>query len=241
MPDKYFSGFPANSEVVPIPKLFFNLLLPVINDIAELKTILYIFNILSTRRGYPRFISYEELSNDKNLKGIIAPDNVGSFEKALQSALSQAVNHAILLQYKLEEENKLEDIYLINGDSERKAIDKIINGEMKVVDFNIVKPIEEQPETIANIFSLYEENIGILTPIIAEQLHEAEKEYPSDWIKDAFKEAVTSNKRNWKYIARILERWAVEGKDNGKIGRNNKKETDPDRYVKGKYGHMVNR
>jgi DNA replication protein len=241
MPDKSFSGFPGNPEVVPIPALFFKSLLPMISDIAELKTVLHIFNVLSKRRGYPRFMSYEELFNDKQLKDIIALDSAEPFEETLKSALSQAVNHAILLQQKIEKNNKLEDIYLINGDSERKAIDKIINGEIKVVDFNIVKPIEEQPETIANIFSLYEENIGILTPIIAEQLHEAEKEYPSDWIQNAFKEAVTANKRNWKYIARILERWAVEGKDNGEIGRNNKKENDPDRYIKGKYGHMVNR
>jgi DNA replication protein len=241
MPDKSFSGFPINPEVVPIPKLFFSSLLPAMGNIVELKTVLYIFNVLSTRRGYPKYISYLELANDKYLKTVITSDNIMPFEKELKSALSQAVNRGILLQHKIEKNNKTEDIYLINGDTERKAIDKIINGEIKVVDFNIVKPIEAQQEPIANIFSLYEENIGILTPIIAEQLKEAEKEYPHDWIKNAFKEAVTANKRNWKYIARILERWAVEGKDNGKIGRNIKKENDPDRYIKGKYGHMVNR
>jgi DnaD/phage-associated family protein len=93
----------------------------------------------------------------------------------------------------------------------------------------------------ADIFSLYEQNIGMLTPMIAEALQEAEKLYPAEWIESAFKEAVALNKRSWKYIARILERWAIEGKDDGKSRRDSKKEDDRDKYIRGKYGHMVKR
>jgi len=241
MPDKSFSGFPEKVDVVPIPVLFFNSVLPSITDIAELKTILHIFNVLSGRRGYPRFISYLELFNDGHLKEILGFSNQDMFKQELRSALSQAVTHHILLKQGLEKDNSVVDIYLINGESERKSIEQITSGEIKTNNFKLVKPIEEQPAAVSNIFSLYEQNIGILTPIIAEQLQEAEKQYPADWIKAAFKEAVTANKRNWKYIARILERWSIEGKDDGKIGRNIKKENDPDRYIKGKYGHMVKR
>jgi DnaD/phage-associated family protein len=93
----------------------------------------------------------------------------------------------------------------------------------------------------ADIFALYEQNIGLLTPMIAEELKEAEKTYPTAWIESAFKEAVSSNKRSWKYIARILERWLAEGKDDGKPGGHPKKGIDPDKYIKGKYGHLVRR
>ena len=75
--------------------------------------------------------------------------------------------------------------------------------------------------------------------MIAEELKEAEKLYPAEWIESAFKEAVTLNKRSWRYIARILERWAIEGKDDGKPGRDFKKEDDREKYIRGKYGHMV--
>jgi DnaD/phage-associated family protein len=81
----------------------------------------------------------------------------------------------------------------------------------------------------------------MLTPMIGEELQEAEKLYPADWIERAFREAVSVNKRSWKYIARILERWAVEGKDNGKLGRDSKKESESGKYVRGRYGHMVKR
>ena len=64
-----------------------------------------------------------------------------------------------------------------------------------------------------NIFVLYEQNIGPLTPLLAEELMEAEDTYPAAWIEDAFREAVELNKRSWRYIQRILERWAAEGKD----------------------------
>ena len=55
-----------------------------------------------------------------------------------------------------------------------------------------------------NIFRLYEENIGPLTPLIAEMLRDAEKTYPADWIEEAFKIAVENNVRRWRYIEAIL-------------------------------------
>ena len=81
----------------------------------------------------------------------------------------------------------------------------------------------------------------MLTPLIAEELKDAESRYPADWIREAFREAVAHNKRNWRYIGRILERWAVEGKDHGKSGRDTEKADDPDKYIRGKYGHVVQR
>lgn len=63
-----------------------------------------------------------------------------------------------------------------------------------------------------NIFVLYEQNIGLLTPMIAHQLEDAADRYPADWIEAAFSEAVQRNKRNWKYISAILQRWETEGR-----------------------------
>ena len=79
----------------------------------------------------------------------------------------------------------------------------------------------------------------MLTPMIAEELREAEKLYPEGWIRDAIKEAVSLNKRSIRYIVRILERWSAEGKSDGTYRRYSK--TDPDKYIKGKYGHIVRR
>jgi DNA replication protein len=63
-----------------------------------------------------------------------------------------------------------------------------------------------------NIFVLYEQNIGLLTPLIAEDLKDAADQYPMEWIEAAFREAVHQNKRNWRYISAILRRWETEGR-----------------------------
>jgi DNA replication protein len=241
MPTKSFSGFPERTEVTPIPTLFLTALMLDIDDITELKIILHIFRLLSRRRGYPRFVTRAELSNDSSLKEGIAANSAQSFDTVLQHALDMAVQHNIVLHLRLDRDNKYEDLYLINSEGEKKAVEKIERGELVLSGLTSSKQSESQPAKISDIFSLYEQNIGILTPIIAEELQEAERLYPVDWIESAFKEAVALNKRNWKYVARILERWAVEGKDDGKIGRNIKKENDPGKYTKGKYGHMVKR
>jgi DnaD/phage-associated family protein len=101
-------------------------------------------------------------------------------------------------------------------------------------------PDDIRAEQLPNIFTLYEQNIGILTPMIAEELREVDKLYPETWIKDAIKEAVNQNKRKFGYISAILERWSTEGRSYGAYKRDTEKE-DPDKYVKGRYGHIVRR
>ncbi len=63
-----------------------------------------------------------------------------------------------------------------------------------------------------NIFVLYEQNIGLLSPLIAEELKDAADQYPAEWIESAFREAVQQNKRKWSYIRAILRRWETEGR-----------------------------
>lgn len=63
-----------------------------------------------------------------------------------------------------------------------------------------------------NIFVLYEQNISLLSPLIAEELKDAADHYPADWIEAAFREAVQQNKRKWSYIRAILRRWETEGR-----------------------------
>lgn len=57
----------------------------------------------------------------------------------------------------------------------------------------------------------YESVIGIINPIIADELREAVDLYPSKWIMDAIHEAAIQNKHSWKYISAILTRWKAQG------------------------------
>jgi DnaD/phage-associated family protein len=78
----------------------------------------------------------------------------------------------------------------------------------------------EQP----NIFQLYEENIGPLTPLIADTLREAEKTYPEDWIRQALEIAVRNNVRKWNYVEAILRSWQDGGRDERQDRRHTKKD-----------------
>ena len=74
------------------------------------------------------------------------------------------------------------------------------------------------------MFKRYEENIGPLTPLIADMLKDAEDVYTAEWISDAIGLAVENNKRNWKYIEAILKRWKEEGRAEKQNRRNDKKD-----------------
>lgn len=240
MTKKQFSGFPTRMEFTPLPNLLFTTVIPQIEDVTELKVILHIFWLLYHKRGYPRFITYKELLSDNTLMAGMKGE-ARSPAEFLRHALNLAIEHGIVLRLTLDRDGEPEDIYFLNSESDKKIMTKIQQGEF--LTKGLISKGEPQLETMPpqDIFSLYEQNIGMITPIIAEELREAEKLYPKDWIETAFREAVTLNRRSWKYIARILERWATEGKDDGKHRRDFKKEKTPDKYIKGKYGHLVKR
>jgi len=59
---------------------------------------------------------------------------------------------------------------------------------------------------------LYESNIGpIAGGFIGEEIEEALKEYPFEWFEPAFRLAVTSNVRSWRYVIGILKNWKLHG------------------------------
>jgi len=233
-----FKGFPAKMEFTPIPNLFFSALLPQIGDVTELKTTLNVLAMLYRKRGYPRFVTYRELLGNASLMNSLK-GKAKSSDEALRGALEMATQRGSIIHLVLDRDGTPEDIYFLNTESDRQVVAKIQNGELKLSGLKTKEQpyigTEEQPD----IFTLYEQNIGMLTPMIAEELREAEKLYPEGWIRDAIKEAVSFNKRNWKYIAKILENWSAEGKSDGTYRRYSR--TDPDKYIKGKYGHIVRR
>ncbi len=237
---RQFTGFPARMQFTSLPNLFFSKLMPQINDIAELKTTLHIFEQLYHKRGYPRFVTYKELLNNTSLMSSLRevakpPDAV------LRKALAMAARRGTVLHIALDRDGATEDIYFLNTEDNRQMITKIQSGDFRLSGLKAEGQAYVEIEELPDIFTLYEQNIGMLTPLVAEELKEAEKLYSVTWIRDAIKEAVSLNKRSWRYIAAILERWSSEGRGSGTYKRDSAKKTDPDKYIKGKYGHMVRR
>ena len=87
-----------------------------------------------------------------------------------------------------------------------------------------------------NIYQLYESVIGpVPGAVLADELADAERTYPAEWIRDAFKEAAVQNARRWAYVRAILQRW----RDSGKAGGAKPQQTAADRYRSGEYGQVV--
>ena len=69
-----------------------------------------------------------------------------------------------------------------------------------------------EPSTPARV---YEQEIGALTPGVAEALAEAAERYPEEWVGDALRLAARHNARSWAYAEAILRRWESDGRDGG--------------------------
>jgi DnaD/phage-associated family protein len=146
----------------------------------------------------------------------------------LEMALARAVNRGTLLVTQWERgDGVIEQRYFANSPRGRAAVAAIDRGQTPVR-----ATLPERP----NIFTLYEQNIGPLTPLMADELRDAEQTYDEAWIAEAFREAVRQNKRNWKYILAILERWRTEGQ-HGTYQQD--RQEDRRRYIEGKYADII--
>ena len=201
------------------------------------------------RRSYQQAIEHlrKALSLQSDCRGarlglilgyIQSGNDAGAIEE-LRSALEMAIKRGTILHVVVEKDEAPEEIYFLNTVADSQIVAKIRNGEFSLPGLKSGRQAYIEAEEQPDIFTLYEQNIGMLTPMIAEELMEAEKHYPEIWIRDAIKEAVTQNKRKWNYISAILERWSAEGKSDGTYRRDSK--TGPDKYIKQRYGHMVKR
>ena len=229
-----FAGFPAGKQpYTPLPDLFFTELLPTIDHLGELKVTLHVLWLVIQKKGEQRCVSAGELAADERLLGGLGSP-VQSAREALNDALERAVVRGTLLQVATGTEPDDQNWYFVNSESGRKAIAEVLAGKWSPVEGDQSVHLKAKRP---NIFVLYEQNIGALTPIMAETLMEAEENYPEDWIEDAFREAVKSNVRKWRYVESILENWASEGRGNEESRRTD--ERDRRRFIEGEYADYI--
>ncbi|MGQ9489449.1 MAG: DnaD domain-containing protein [Anaerolineae bacterium] len=210
-----FAGFPAGKlATTPVPNLFFSELLPLVDNLAELKVILHLFWLIGKKRGKLRYARLDELLRDRRLLEGLATSKLTG-QEVLQDALERAVARGALLHARVERGGNTEDWYMINTANGRAVLECLAAGELDLLA-NLGEDVQLTAER-PTIFVLYEQNIGMLTPMIADELRDAERYYPAEWIADAFREAVKANKRSWRYVLRILERWRLEGRGAGPV------------------------
>ncbi len=214
-----FIGFSAGrTRFTPLPDAFFTEVLPSIGDLAELHVTLYMFWFINRQRGTPRYMTLPELEAEGELLTALSAgggQDAADPLAALRHGVAAAVQRGTLLQVEIASEGGPLTYLFINTHQGREAVAAVKAGEIQL---DTVGPVREPriQRLRSNIFDLYEQNIGLLQPLLAEELRVAERDYPAEWIESAFRLAVERNVRHWRYIRAILERWTREGRDDGR-------------------------
>jgi DNA replication protein len=229
-----FRGFPDGVRAfTAVPDLFFSELMPIIDDLFELKVTLYCLWLVQQKQGEMRYISAAELAADKVLMNALEDADLPARE-ALRIGLERAVARGTLLEVTVERPLQAgETWYFLNSEGGRMAVERIQSGDWVPGDADAgIRLHASRP----SIYHLYEQNIGLIqSPILAEELEEAERTYPEAWIREAFRIAVNNNARRWSYVRAILDRWAQGGRD--RSGSESK--ADRRRYIEGEYGDQI--
>lgn len=214
-----FTGFTSSETFTQLPDSFIHLLKE-IDDIAELKVTLYAIWRIEQIEGHFRALCETDFETDALGLGL----------NEIQLGLEKSVERGTLLK----SAHKADVFYFLNSPRGRLAAEAFAKGQWRES-----AKIMSTPMRKSNIFKLYEENIGALTPLLSDMLREAEKNYPGMWFEEAFEIAVSRNIRNWKYVEAILTRWKEKGKDE----RQNKQDPvqDAKRYTDNEFSEFINR
>ncbi len=237
LPPSSFNGFPDQKvRLTPVPGPFFTELLPEIDHLGELKVTLYTFWALDHLEGNFRALRRDDYLADARFLAGLAPEAQAPEEAAaaLDEALERAVARGSLLRAQLPGEGGAESLFFLNSPRGRAALQAIQNGDWRPTG-DQRQPVELDMER-PNVFRLYEQNIGPLTPMIAEALRDAEQAYPAEWIEEAVRKAVENNARRWNYVEAILRSWKENGRDEP-----NRRDTQKDRrgYFEGELSDFI--
>ncbi len=213
-----FNGFTSSETFTQVPDSFIRMMNE-IEDIAELKVTLYAIWRIEHIEGNFRALCETDFETE----------SLGLSVEEIQRGLGKCLERGTLLKV----ENEANAFYFLNSPRGRLTAEAFAKGQWRESTQGYA------PLNKSNIFKLYEENIGALTPLLADMLREAEKNYPSAWFEEAFEIAVSRNIRNWKYVEAILARW----KENGKDERRDSKDSvqDAKRYTEGEFSEFFKR
>jgi DnaD/phage-associated family protein len=202
-----FKGFSAKTRnLTQVPAEFFTDLLPQLDDLDEIKLLLFLFWYLQNRDENTGYASLPELTSEPLLAQLFGDD-----EKSLEIRVSTAIEKAVAQQVLLRGRKDGQEYLFFNSPRGKALQEGLEKGEWQPAGATAgaLSMAARRPD----IFKLYEENIGLLTPLMSDILIDAEKTYPVDWIVDAVKIAVERNARNWRYVESILRSWKEKGRN----------------------------
>ena len=212
-------------ESLQLPSAEFAVALADIDHLAELKLTLRFLAMLQQKEASYRYLRYDELQADDILMRALKTQD------ALVDALQRGIARGTLLEAQIESDGCARRLFAWNDADGRAWQRQIQAGEWQPAAVDEIEVLPPRP----SLYALYEDNLGLLTPMIAEAIRDAERAYPREWIEDAMRYAVQRNARSWRYVHKMLENWQQEGRS---------READPGgsqkrQYQKGKWKDFI--
>lgn len=231
-----FGGFKQKERLIKLPESFLAELLPQIDNLPELKITLYCFWLIQRDNNKSPYLRENDVMADTLF---LAGSSSGEAEASVREGLERAVARGTLVRVidpargVDEAQTRTDVLYFVNTPRGRAMAKGLASGKWQPDsgDEWLLSARRERP----NIYGLYEQNIGPLTPIIAEKLKDCEKTYGGEWVREAIELAVNRNKRSLAYIEGILKRWQADGRDNAdQIAKGGR------RFISGKLRDEIN-
>ncbi len=195
-------GTSQELEMLQLPAAEFAAALADIDHLAELKLTLRCLAMLQQKEAPYRYLRYAELLADATLMRALGTQD------ALVAALQRALERRTLLEAQIDPDGCIRRLFAWN-DADGQAWQRQIQaGEWRPATADEIEVLPPRP----SLYALYEDNLGVLTPMIAEAIREAESAYPREWIEEAMRFAVQRQARSWRYIQKVLENWQLEGR-----------------------------
>ncbi|MGI9252493.1 MAG: DnaD domain-containing protein [Thermomicrobiales bacterium] len=210
-----FGGFLATTDpAVAIPKAFLIDVLPQITEMSEVQTTLTVFRLAEESGGIESPVAHDAIVRDRALRTALrVPGSPREPDARIEQGLDLAAGRGTLLAFSAESGRAAYLWYYVNTPVNQGMVAAMSRGAIvpPAITWASAEPPRVTPEK-PTVFRLYEQNIGLLTPLIADHLVAALERYPQEWIEDAIAESVTYNRRSWRYVQRILEQWAAQGR-----------------------------
>ena len=162
--------------------------------------------------GYFELLSGQEAPSDVVELFILLDHMPISEDDRWQKALAELLEEGLLLAFPQVPKDPQQAVLLFPATPEgTRRFEALREGSLSVAEIQAANPLPNPDKP--NIYYLYEQNIGPLTPMIAEILTEDAETYPETWLREAMQQAVSRNIRNWKYVQAILISWQEKGHD----------------------------
>jgi DNA replication protein len=203
----------ATADRQLLPGSFLHRVLTQVEDLAELKAILYVAYVMEETGA--RSVPLERVLSTDGAQAVAHQRSPEPGRVRVQRALDRAVVNGHLLRLRVLGNTEETTEYLPATAENIDLIDRLQAGDASAASVLDIDPLQTLELYRPNIFVLYERFLGPLTPLVAEQLRDAERLYPREWIEAAMEQAAGYNRRTWRYVEGILARWEVEGPPRG--------------------------